>query len=91
MRFSIACPHCRSRSIARAMEKLSDTAWLIDFQCDNVRCGHACRTRIDLIPPVVPIPKLGRRQSLPLFANVDLGDEAVFVSGRETRQHEKGE
>lgn len=80
MRFSMPCPHCGARSIARALEKLSDTQWLVDFQCDNVRCGHTCRTGIEMIPPVLPIPKRPRRETLPLFGESPDG-RAVDVIG----------
>ncbi|MFM0699508.1 ogr/Delta-like zinc finger family protein [Paraburkholderia sediminicola] len=61
MRFTIACPHCGARGIARAMEKESDIAWMIDFQCDDVTCGHTYRTRLEMFPSELPIPKRGRR------------------------------
>jgi hypothetical protein len=66
MRFTIACPHCGARGIARAMEKESDTAWMIDFQCDDVTCGHTYRTRLEMYPPEVPIPKRARAETLSL-------------------------
>ncbi|WP_236078186.1 ogr/Delta-like zinc finger family protein [Paraburkholderia nemoris] len=28
------------------MEKESQIAWKIDFQCDDVTCGHTYRTRL---------------------------------------------
>ncbi|WGS54913.1 ogr/Delta-like zinc finger family protein (plasmid) [Paraburkholderia sp. D15] len=61
MRFTIACPHCGARGIARAMEKRSETDWEIDFQCDDVTCGHTYRTRLEMRPPVLPIPRRPRR------------------------------
>ena len=61
MRFTIACPHCSARGIARAMEKKSETEWEIDFQCDDVTCGHTYRTKLEMYPPEVPIPKRARR------------------------------
>ncbi len=61
MRFTMACPHCGSRGIARALEKVSDVEYLIDFQCDEVTCSHAYRTRIQMEPPELPIPKRPRR------------------------------
>lgn len=67
MRFSIPCPYCGTRSIARALEKLSDTSWLIDFQCDNVRCGHTYRTRIELDSSGKPVTRSARRGTLSLF------------------------
>ncbi|WP_176058269.1 ogr/Delta-like zinc finger family protein [Paraburkholderia sp. BCC1876] len=57
MRFTIACPHCGARGIARAMEKKSCTQWEIDFQCDDVTCGHTYRTRLEMFPPELPIPE----------------------------------
>ncbi|MGQ7934720.1 ogr/Delta-like zinc finger family protein [Paraburkholderia sp. D1E] len=66
MRFSIACPHCGARGIARAMEKTSDTLWTIDFQCDDVTCGHTYRTRLEMYPPQFPIPKRARPETLAL-------------------------
>ncbi|WP_186078698.1 ogr/Delta-like zinc finger family protein [Burkholderia gladioli] len=87
MRFTIACPYCDTRSIARALEKLSDTAWLVDFQCDNVRCGHTCRTQIDLDPPTVPIARRARRGTMPLFEDAAPG--AVQVTDDESSSNEE--
>ncbi|WP_406867657.1 ogr/Delta-like zinc finger family protein [Paraburkholderia fungorum] len=50
MRITIVCPHCSTRGIARAMEKESQIAWKIDFQCDDVTCGHTYRTRLLITP-----------------------------------------
>ncbi|QUN53146.1 ogr/Delta-like zinc finger family protein [Burkholderia cenocepacia] len=61
MRWTMPCPHCKARGIARAMEKVSDTEWLIDFQCDQVTCGHTYRTRVQMAPPEFPVPKRQRR------------------------------
>ncbi|AOK63524.1 transcriptional regulator [Burkholderia ubonensis] len=63
MRFTIACPHCGARGIARSMEKQSDIVWLIDYQCDDVTCGHTYRTRLEMEPPELPIPKRPRRET----------------------------
>jgi len=62
MRITIVCPHCNSRGIARAMEKESRIAWKIDFQCDDVTCGHTYRTRLLITPG----------KSLPVHASVDM-------------------
>ncbi|KWC13779.1 ogr/Delta-like zinc finger family protein [Burkholderia ubonensis] len=70
MRFTIACPHCGARGIARSMEKLSDTVWLIDYQCDDVTCGHTYRTRLEMEPPELPIPKRPRRETQEFEFNV---------------------
>jgi hypothetical protein len=43
------------------MEKKSETEWEIDFQCDDVTCGHTYRTKLEMYPPEVPIPKRERR------------------------------
>ncbi|XBO30374.1 hypothetical protein ABIS02_23485 [Paraburkholderia fungorum] len=32
------------------MEKESQIAWKIDFQCDDVTCGHTYRTRLLITP-----------------------------------------
>jgi hypothetical protein len=66
VRFTIACPHCNARGIARAMEKALDTVWMIDFQCDDVTCGHTYRTRLEMYPPEVPIPKRRRLETIAL-------------------------
>ncbi|WP_175773416.1 ogr/Delta-like zinc finger family protein [Paraburkholderia phenazinium] len=66
MRFTIACPHCSARGIARAMEKKSVTDWEIDFQCDDVTCGHTYRTKLEMFPPELPIPKRPRRSTTEL-------------------------
>jgi hypothetical protein len=64
MRFTIACPHCDTRGIARTTEKESDTVWMIDFQCDNVTCGHTYRARLQMFPPKLPIPKRSRPETI---------------------------
>ncbi|WP_304992252.1 transcriptional regulator [Burkholderia plantarii] len=45
------------------MEKVSEVEYLIDFQCDEVTCGHTYRTRIQFEPPELPIPKRKRRDT----------------------------
>ena len=45
------------------MEKKSETEWEIDFQCDDVTCGHTYRTKLEMYPPEVPIPKRERRST----------------------------
>ncbi|RQS10095.1 transcriptional regulator [Burkholderia sp. Bp9002] len=70
MRFTIACPHCGARGIARSMEQQSDTVWLIDYQCDDVTCGHTYRTRLEMEPPELPIPKRPRRETQEFEFNV---------------------
>ncbi|MFM0367883.1 Ogr/Delta-like zinc finger protein [Paraburkholderia aspalathi] len=69
MRFTIACPHCGARGIARAMKKESVTVWMIDFQCDDVTCGHTYRTRLEMFPPVVPIPMRKRNEPMEFAFN----------------------
>ncbi|WGS49825.1 ogr/Delta-like zinc finger family protein [Paraburkholderia sp. D15] len=32
------------------MEKESPVAWKIDFQCDDVTCGHTYRARFQISP-----------------------------------------
>jgi len=66
MRFTIRCPHCGARGIARAIEKESLTSWMIDFQCDDVTCGHTYRTRVEMFPPESPIPCRARRETAAL-------------------------
>ncbi|MBR8314595.1 ogr/Delta-like zinc finger family protein [Burkholderia dolosa] len=50
MRFSMKCPHCGGRGVARAIQRLNDRTptWIIDFQCDSVVCGHTYRTQLQL-------------------------------------------
>ncbi|APF94908.1 ogr/Delta-like zinc finger family protein [Burkholderia pseudomallei] len=50
MRFTIACPHCGARGIARVLEQKSALAWEIDYQCDDVVCGHTYRARLEMTP-----------------------------------------
>ncbi|KFX61031.1 transcriptional regulator [Burkholderia sp. K24] len=64
MRFTITCPHCGARGIARAMEKVSGTEWMIDFQCDDVTCGHTYRSRLEMHPPTLPIPVRRRPETM---------------------------
>lgn len=45
------------------MEKVTDTEYQIDFQCDDVTCGHTYRTRLEMFPPELPIPKRPRRDT----------------------------
>lgn len=69
MRFTIACPHCSARGIARALQQESETCWLIDYQCDDVMCGHTYRARLEMFPPETPIPKRARRSTAELFGD----------------------
>nr|WP_275423980.1 ogr/Delta-like zinc finger family protein [Burkholderia pseudomallei] len=50
VRFTIACPHCGARGIARVLEQKSALAWEIDYQCDDVVCGHTYRARLEMTP-----------------------------------------
>ncbi|MEX3614312.1 MAG: ogr/Delta-like zinc finger family protein [Burkholderia gladioli] len=72
MRFSMDCPHCGAHMTARALEKLSGVAWLIDYQCDDFHCGYAWRTRLDLCKPP------------PLDAVVDAANDTCFESSAAT-------
>ncbi|WP_415867853.1 ogr/Delta-like zinc finger family protein [Burkholderia ubonensis] len=54
MRFTIACPHCGARGIARSLEQKAPLAWEIDYQCDNVVCGHTYRARLEMTPAEPP-------------------------------------
>jgi hypothetical protein len=69
VRFTIKCPHCGARGIARSIEKVSPTSWLLDFQCDDVTCGHTYRTQLDMYPPETPIPQRARRETAALQFN----------------------
>lgn len=63
MRFTIACPHCSARGIARVLEQKGQLVWEIDYQCDNVVCGHTYRARLglDVAAPVERRPRLGEQ------------------------------
>jgi len=67
VRFTIACAHCGARGIARALERKSETHYEIDFQCDDVTCGHTYRTRLEMYPPELPIPTRPQRAAPGLF------------------------
>ena len=57
MRSTIACPHCGARGIARSLEQKDPLAWEIDYQCDNVVCGHTYRARLEMTPAEPPQPR----------------------------------
>nr|WP_269113213.1 ogr/Delta-like zinc finger family protein [Burkholderia territorii] len=61
------CPHCGARGIARAMLRTSELCWNVDFQCDNVLCGHTYRTALRMTPAEQPVRRAERRESLSLF------------------------
>nr|WP_279609272.1 ogr/Delta-like zinc finger family protein [Burkholderia diffusa] len=48
----MSCVHCGARGIARAMAKdqHEPMTWYIDYQCDNVYCGHTYRVRLKMTP-----------------------------------------
>ncbi|USX10858.1 transcriptional regulator [Paraburkholderia fungorum] len=46
------------------MEKVSGTEWMIDFQCDDVTCGHTYRSRLEMHPPTLPIPVRRRPETM---------------------------
>lgn len=66
MRFTIACPHCGARGIARGLEQKALLAWEIDYQCDDVVCGHTYRARLEMTPaaPVLPRVRPGQQMQL---------------------------
>ncbi|VWB34204.1 bacteriophage transcriptional activator-related transcription regulator protein [Burkholderia lata] len=66
MRWTMPCPHCKARGIARVMLRTSDLCWNVDFQCDNVLCGHTYRTALTMTPEG-PVQRTERRESLSLF------------------------
>ncbi|GGY12760.1 transcriptional regulator [Massilia dura] len=70
MRFSIDCPHCDTRAIARSSHKLSDTMREITFACPNVECGHTFVANLEAVRTLSPsgMPKNGL--NLPLSQHV---------------------
>ncbi len=46
---------------------MDELHWTVDFQCDNVTCGHTYRTTLTLQPDVLPVPKAAPRETLSLF------------------------
>ena len=79
MRWSMPCPHCGARGIARGKEQTDELHWIVDFQCDSVTCGHTYRTALTIEPAVTPVPKVSQRQTLSLFD--DSPDDAVGSDG----------
>ncbi|MFP3529480.1 ogr/Delta-like zinc finger family protein [Burkholderia sp. SIMBA_042] len=73
MRWTMPCPHCGARGIARAMLRTSDLCWNVDFQCDNVLCGHTYRTALTMTPAEQPVRRAERQGSLSLFDDAPEG------------------
>jgi ribosomal protein L37AE/L43A len=49
--FSLTCAHCGTKGVARALKRVQRSVWLIDYQCDNVTCGHTYRARLAVTEP----------------------------------------
>ncbi|SDI23924.1 ogr/Delta-like zinc finger family protein [Paraburkholderia phenazinium] len=66
MRFTIACPLCSTRAIARTSRKLSDTMREITFRCDNDECGHVYIAQLEVVRTIVPSGRYGSHPDIPL-------------------------
>ncbi|WP_184010745.1 MULTISPECIES: ogr/Delta-like zinc finger family protein [unclassified Paraburkholderia] len=76
MRWTMPCPCCGARGIARAMQQTSALRWTVDFQCDRVTCGHTYRTELTMLP-ATPVQKAKRRDTLQLFDDLPLGESLL--------------
>jgi len=56
----IACPHCKSRSIARGSVELDLLTRELRFMCDNADCGHTFVAQLAIYrtvrPSMIPNP-----------------------------------
>ncbi|NML31803.1 ogr/Delta-like zinc finger family protein [Paraburkholderia antibiotica] len=77
MRWTMPCPCCGARGIARAMLQTSDLCWTVDFQCDRVTCGHTYRTELTMLP-AAPVQRVERRDTLSLFDDLPPGGGALL-------------
>ena len=65
MRFSIACPLCSTRAIARTSREMSETMREITFRCDDDECGHVYVARLEAVRTLVPSGRYGLHPDIP--------------------------
>ncbi|BCB23182.1 transcriptional regulator [Burkholderia phage FLC5] len=70
MRITLACPHCRSRVIARTSRELSTTMREIVFVCVDYTCGHTFVAQLEAVRTLSPSAKPNEAISLPLSPHV---------------------
>jgi hypothetical protein len=91
MRWTMPCPHCGTRGIARVKRRTSDLCWNVDFQCDNVLCGRTYRTALTLMPAVTPVPKAMRHETRSLFDDSPEGEPMCSVGEMHSPTYLEGE
>lgn len=50
----IQCPHCKSRSIVRDSEQVTDLVRDMRMVCDNVDCGHVFIAQLSVVRTLRP-------------------------------------
>lgn len=70
MRFTIHCPHCDARTVARHSIKLSDTMREITFTCTDLECGHNFIAQLEAVRTLSPSGKPKEGIQLPLSQHV---------------------
>jgi hypothetical protein len=77
MKFSIRCPICRTRAIARSSRELSLTMREITFRCDNDSCGHVYVAHLEIMRSVVRSALDNPEVSIPISAKAHQPVRAV--------------
>lgn len=70
MRFTITCPHCDARTVARHSIKLSDTMREITFTCTDLECGHNFIAQLEAVRTLSPSAKPKDSVRLPISQHV---------------------
>ncbi|HDR8929189.1 TPA: ogr/Delta-like zinc finger family protein [Burkholderia vietnamiensis] len=70
MRFTIDCPHCKGRVIARSSRYMSITLREIVFVCRDPECGHTFVANLEAVRTLSPSAKPNEAIRLPLSPHV---------------------
>lgn len=56
-----SCPHCDARAIVRSSGQISLLVRELDYQCENVGCGHTFVVQAAVVRTIVPsaCPRVG--------------------------------
>lgn len=70
MRFTINCPHCNSRPIARSSRQLTATMRELTFICTDPECGHTYVANLEVVRTLSPSAKPLLGIALPISQHV---------------------
>lgn len=70
------CPHCDTRAIVRSSGQISPLVRELDYQCQNIACGHTFVSQLSIVRTIVAsaCPRAGIH--LP-FGNPNLGPKRL--------------